>query len=153
MTFTFFKTIETWRRKSRICIYCTMSSGSRGVIQTQERPCFQQGDVQHLLNSAPVAHHSSFHCIMSQAPALSAELEEYAQLYFKYTVLIQEQADAIRHMRPDEVSEAHARVTEEHNELQRDAPRQMSLEGLYHVLEYFGGLCENAAPQTIIELS
>ena len=87
-----------------------------------------------------------------QAPALSAELEEYAQLYFKYTIIIRQQVDAVRHM-PKEVDEAYEKVCREHNELQRDAPCESSLEELYNVLKFFGDLCENAAPQTVIELS
>jgi hypothetical protein len=87
-----------------------------------------------------------------QAPALSAELEEYAQLYFKYTIIIRQQVDAVRHL-PKEVDEAYVKVCKEHNELQRGAPLQSSLEELYNLLKYFGGLCENAAPQTLLELS
>jgi hypothetical protein len=47
--------------------------------------------------------------------------------------------NAVRHM-PDEVSEAYAKATEEHKECQ-------------NVLKDFGPLCENAAPQTTLELS
>jgi hypothetical protein len=87
-----------------------------------------------------------------QAPALSAELEEYAQLYFKYSVIIRQQVDAVRHL-PKEVDEAYAKVCGEHDELQRGAPAQSSLEELYNCLKYFRGLCDNAAPQTLLELS
>ena len=90
-----------------------------------------------------------------QAPALSAELEEYAQLYFKYTIIIRQQVDAVRHM-PKEVDEAYEKVCgelEHSNELQRDAPYESSLEELYNVLKFYGDLCENAVPQTVIELS
>jgi hypothetical protein len=89
---------------------------------------------------------------LRQAPALSAELEEYAQLYFKYSIIIKQQVDAVRHL-PKEVDKAYAKVCEEFEEHQKKPQGQTSLEELYHVLEYFGGLCENAAPQTIIELS
>ena len=89
---------------------------------------------------------------LRQAPALSAELEEYAQLFFKYSVIIEEHADAVRHV-PDEVDKAYEKVCREHDERQRNAPRPPSLEDLYQALKYFGGLCENAAPQTVIELS
>ena len=91
---------------------------------------------------------------MSQAPALNAELEEYAQLFFKYSVIIEEQINAVRHM-PDEVSEAYAKVTEEHNEMHRHDPQrgEPTLEESQNVLKDFGPLCENTAPQTTLELS
>jgi hypothetical protein len=80
------------------------------------------------------------------------ELEEYAQSYCKYTVFIEEQSAAIRHLRK-EVYEAHAIMTEEHNERQRLAPRcEPSIEELQNMLKYYGSLCENP-PQTLLELS
>ena len=89
---------------------------------------------------------------LRQAPALSAELEEYAQLYFKYSIIIRKQVDAVRHL-PDEVDKAYAKVCREHDEYQRNTPHPTSLEELYQALKYFGDLCENAAPQTVLELS
>jgi galactokinase/mevalonate kinase-like predicted kinase len=86
-----------------------------------------------------------------------AELEHYAQLYLKYSVIIKEQTDAIRH-RPNEVMEAHAKVTEEHNERQKVALQNLHLEfdasidGLLNTLDYYRRLCE-IPPQTLLELS
>ena len=82
---------------------------------------------------------------LRQTPALSAELEEHAQLYFKYSIIIRQQVDAARHV-PDEVDKAYAKVCREHDEHQRNTPHPTSLEELYQALKYFGGLCENAAP-------
>jgi hypothetical protein len=90
----------------------------------------------------------------NQAPTLSADLENYAQLYFKYSLIFENQVNVVRH-KTKEVDEAYAKVCGEHNGLQRDAPpTQTGLEELYNVLKYFGDLCEaNSAPQTVIELS
>jgi hypothetical protein len=90
----------------------------------------------------------------NQAPTLSAELEHYAQLYFKYSVIIENQVIVVQH-KTKEVDEAYAKVLGEHNGIQRDAPRtQTGLQELHNVLKYFGDLCEaNPAPQTVIELS
>jgi hypothetical protein len=91
----------------------------------------------------------------SRPTGKEVELEEYAQLFFKYTVFIEEQSAAIRHL-PKEIYEAHAIVLKEHNEQQRHASIarrcEPSLEGLHDTLKYFGSLCE-IAPQTILELS
>jgi hypothetical protein len=80
------------------------------------------------------------------------ELEECTQLFFKYSVIIQEQVDAMRHL-PKEVAAAHAQVTEEHHERQKHAlQRELTLEELQNTLSYYGGLCEKE-PQTLLELS
>jgi hypothetical protein len=94
-----------------------------------------------------------------QAPASvrkEVELEEYAQTFFKYTVLIEDHSAAIRHL-PKEIYEAHAIVNEEHNERQKHVLRlgyycEPSLEELQNTLKYYGNLCE-IAPQTLLELS
>jgi hypothetical protein len=87
-----------------------------------------------------------------QASDKEVELEECAQLFFKYSVLIQDQNDAVRHL-PKEVYAAHAQVTEEHKERQRHAPqRESTPEELQDMLRYFARLCENK-PQTLLELS
>ena len=81
------------------------------------------------------------------------ELEEYAQLIFKYSLLIEEQADAVRHL-PEEVYKAHAIVAEEHKEQQtrRHTPKFPSIEELENILKYYQDLCEKV-PQTLLELS
>jgi len=78
------------------------------------------------------------------------ELEDYAQQFFKYSVIIEQQSGAIRHLEK-EVTEAYARVSEEHNERRR-IPLQCepSLEGLLNTLKYYGSLCEKQ-PQTVID--
>lgn len=95
------------------------------------------------------------HNTLRQAPvprSKEVELEEYARSYFKYSLLLQEQGDAIRHL-PKEVYEAHAKVTEEHYEQKRHASQyEPSFEELQNMLKYYGRLCENA-PQTLLELS
>ena len=50
-----------------------------------------------------------------QARALSTELEEYAQLYFKYSVIIEDQIDVVRHMTKEVKDKAYAKVCGEHN--------------------------------------
>jgi hypothetical protein len=88
----------------------------------------------------------------TEKQAKQCELEECAQLFYKYSVLIQEQVDAMRHL-PKEVSAAHAQVTEEHHEWQRHALQcEPTLEELQNVLRYYGRLCEKV-PQTLLELS
>ena len=54
---------------------------------------------------------------LQQARALSNESEEYAQLYFKYSVIIEDQIYVVRHMSDmtKEVDEAYAKVCGEHN--------------------------------------
>jgi len=78
------------------------------------------------------------------------ELEDYAQQFFKYSVIIEQQSGAIRHLEK-EVTEAYGRVSEEHNERMK-IPLQCepSLEGLLNTLKYYGSLCEKQ-PQTVID--
>ena len=72
----------------------------------------------------------------------SNELEEYAQKYFKYSLLIQEQTNAIQHL-PNEVNDAHAIVTTEHQELEKHSPKsELTLEELQKMLQYYEHVCE-----------
>lgn len=80
--------------------------------------------------------------------ATQRELEKYAQVYFKYSVLIQEKADAMAAMRmehtPEEINAVHTRITAERVERQKHAPKcQSSLEELQNMLNYYGRLYEN----------
>jgi hypothetical protein len=103
---------------------------------------------------------------MPRAP-MSKELEDYAQLYFKYSVIIEEQCGAIQQqtgVQPqtgvvlsNETMEAYAIVNEEHNERRRltlstDPLFDPSIEELQNTLKHYGGLCE-IPPQTLLELS
>ena len=107
----------------------------------------------------PRQHRNTRH---ASAP-MSKELEDYAQLYFKYSVIIQEQSAAVHPqtgaIQPlsNEVMEAYAIVNEEHNERRRltlsSSPLfDPSIEELQNTLKYYGDLCE-IPPQTLLELS
>src|SRR5277367_1281847 len=92
----------------------------------------------------------------------SKELEDYAQLYFKYSVIIKEQSGAIQQqtgaieLLSNEVMEAYAIVNGEHNERRRLSLSlslfHPSIEELQNMLKYYGDLCE-IPPQTLLELS
>ena len=78
------------------------------------------------------------------------EIEYYALLIFKYSLIFEEQAAATRSQQK-EFMEAHAKVSEEHNErmkmtfsLNRLNP---SIEELHDMLKFYGELCE-ISPQT-----
>ena len=80
------------------------------------------------------------------------ELEDYAQLFYKYSVIIEEQSSAVRHLQ-NEVTEAYAVVAEEHNNMVKEIqPRELSIEELLNTLKYYGDLCE-VPPQSVLELS
>jgi hypothetical protein len=101
---------------------------------------------------------------------MSKELEDYAQLFFKYSVIIEEQTGAIQRQQQTgaiqqqtgallskEVMEAYAIMNEEHNERRRltlslDPLFDPSIEELQNTLKHYGGLCE-IPPQTLLELS
>ena len=109
-----------------------------------------------------INYHSSFHStsIFNICPAIAKTFDKrpgrpqcrVRAIFFKYSVMIEEQVDAVRHV-PDEVDKAYAKVCREHDEYQRNTPHPTSLEELCQALKYFGGLCENVAPQTVFELS
>jgi hypothetical protein len=80
------------------------------------------------------------------------ELEEYAQAYFKYSKLFQDQADAMRHD-PIEMKAAHARITAESLEVQRQSPLTLpSVEQALNLMGEYAQWCE-IEPKTFDELS
>ena len=80
------------------------------------------------------------------------ELEEYAQAYFKYTKLFQDQADAMRHD-PQEMNAAHARITAESLAVQSSAPfTPVTVEYAQKMMAEYARRCEDK-PQTFDELS
>ena len=89
-----------------------------------------------------------------QGSTLTNELEEYAQLYLKYAIIIEDQTCAIRRLHTEKgIKEAHSKVSEEHYELKKlDSPLDPSIEELLHMLKYYGELAE-IPPKTLHELS
>lgn len=80
------------------------------------------------------------------------ELEEYAQAYFKYTKLFQDEADAMRHD-PKEMNAAHARITAESLALKSRTPfTPMTVEYAQNMMAEYVRRCEDK-PETFDELS
>ena len=87
------------------------------------------------------------------------DVEHYAQLFFKYSVVAEDQTCFIRRTYNEaQILEAHAKMVEEHNEQQKIARQNPQLEANASVddfeynLKYYGKLCERP-PQDLLELS
>ena len=84
------------------------------------------------------------------------DLEHYAQLFFKYSVVIEDHTGIIRRTHSDpQILDAHAKMVEEQDEQQK-AARQLeanaSIDDIEGNLKYYEELCERP-PQTLLELS
>jgi hypothetical protein len=94
--------------------------------------------------------------LQTESEAKRMELEEYAQAYFKYTKLFQDEADAMRH-NPDEMNAAHARITAECLAVKKNTPvNLMTAEDAQKIMAEYARWCEDHAndePQTFDELS
>ena len=81
-----------------------------------------------------------------------SELKEYAQAYFKYTKLFQDQADAMCHD-PQKMNAAHARITEENLAVKKRTPvTAMTAELAQEMMAEYTRRCEDE-PRTFDELS
>ena len=91
--------------------------------------------------------------VMTPKEAKERELEEYAQAYFKYTKLFQDEADAMRH-NPQEMNAAHARITAECIALKKRTPVTAikTSEEAQEMMAEYARRCEDE-PRTFDELS
>jgi len=79
------------------------------------------------------------------------ELEEYAQAYFKYTKLYQDQADAMPH-KPKEMHAAFERVTEPYVSVADIIVPRRADHGPLEIMAEYASRCEDE-PRTFDELS